>query len=460
MSSLETKKTPIIVAYSADPWESALPILRFIGPAQHTGLTVVYGNQGADVDPDKVSGADIVVIQRDFPRFIDAYVKVMRNAHAQRKPVIYDLDDLLLELPEGHVSKPDISAVLFPILWAIIEADAVTTSTSYLRDYLRPFNSNIWLLPNYLNDQLWTFQSPQLTDGKRFPVVIGYMGGQTHSSDLESVVPVLQTLLERYVDKVVFRFWGVKPPKALIEHPAVEWIPLEMLNYTEFAQYFVTQNCDVFIAPLEDNRFNHAKSELKFLEYSALGIPGVYSRVTPYASIIEHGKNGFLASNLDEWADTLSYLVEHPAERFEIGIAAQQTTREEWTLSRHAAKWTDVYQQTMNSAQVMDAERSARYAVFSRVAQQIQERQRHLERENIRLSHELDVQTSRTYTLSDQLKAHIAEFNELRNQLNAIHQSRSWRLIKKSHQLRYWLVPLESRREKILQKLHILSDRS
>ena len=51
------------------------------------------------------------------------------------------------------------------------------------------------------------------------------------------------------------------------------------------------------LAPLEDTPFNRAKSDLKFLEYSALGLPTVASRVTPYLGIDAHG--GVLADNSD-----------------------------------------------------------------------------------------------------------------------------------------------------------------
>jgi len=47
-----------------------------------------------------------------------------------------------------------------------------------------------------------------------------------------------------------------------------------------------------------------------------------------------------------------------------------------------------------------------------------------------------------------------------RSQLNEILQSKSWNLIQRTHKLRYWLVPVNSRREKFLQKLGVLSDRS
>ena len=51
----------------------------------------------------------------------------------------------------------------------------------------------------------------------------------------------------------------------------------------------------------EDTPFTRCKSDLKVLDYSALGIPGIYSRVTPYAATVNHGETGWLADNTTDF---------------------------------------------------------------------------------------------------------------------------------------------------------------
>src|SRR5437899_12979401 len=63
------------------------------------------------------------------------------------------------------------------------------------------------------------------------------------------------------------------------------------------------------IAPLEKNAFNDAKSELKWLEYTALGIPTVASDFGPYKRAIGSGKDGFLTN--DNWELALTNLIEN-----------------------------------------------------------------------------------------------------------------------------------------------------
>ena len=46
------------------------------------------------------------------------------------------------------------------------------------------------------------------------------------------------------------------------------------------------------IAPLEDDAFTRCKSDLKYLDYAALGIPGVFSDVRPYRDTVRHRETG------------------------------------------------------------------------------------------------------------------------------------------------------------------------
>jgi hypothetical protein len=55
------------------------------------------------------------------------------------------------------------------------------------------------------------------------------------------------------------------------------WV--NILNYPQFIRSI---KADIAIAPLEDNEFNKSKSNLKMLEYTTLGLPGIYSNVEPY----------------------------------------------------------------------------------------------------------------------------------------------------------------------------------
>gem|GEM_PF-678972 len=405
-----------IVHYAADAWEHVCPRVRVVAPLERAGLRHVRGNDWKagqlGVFPERVADADLVIIQRDFPRYAAEYESVIARARALGKPVVYELDDLLTELPSQHPDAKFYGKARAAILQAAVEADAVTGSTLPLCDYLREFNPNAWLLPNYLDDQLWSLVAPESQEAPDDrPVTIGYLGSHAHLPDLEMVVPALARVLERYGARVALKFWGITPPALLAEHPQVIWSIPGLVSYAEFAAFFAKQECDVFIAPLQDNLFNRCKSPLKFLEYSARGIPGVYSRIAPYASVIEHGQNGFLAATPEEWEDNLSQLIESPELRLRLGLAAQQTVREQWLLSQHAGRWTDTYRQ------ICDVRHASQSNVAARVARQMRAWHNELAEKSDSLGAQLAEQEQATQSLNAQLAEREQAMQALSGQL-------------------------------------------
>jgi glycosyltransferase involved in cell wall biosynthesis len=331
-----------LVLYTAYPWDHALVDLRVEGPARQAGITVMRGGNGPDAKPEIIKEADLVIIQRDFPRYAEAYNDVVSAARAASVPVVFDLDDLLLELPPNHPDRAInyYTEALAPMLHAIIAADAVTVSTEPLYNYLHEFNPRVWLLPNFLDDSYWQLRLEPRNDLET--LTIGYIGGNTHSPDLEEIAPALKQVVQSHAGSVQLRFWGGAPPNELLDLPYVDWVELG-LPYPEFAEYCSHLNCDIFIAPLQDNLFNRCKSPVKFLEYSALGVPGVYSRIAPYAGVVKHGTNGFLAGTLEDWKVHLEQLIASSELRAAMGNASRDTVRDHWLLSKNADQWPRVY---------------------------------------------------------------------------------------------------------------------
>lgn len=436
---LDPERPLQVAAYTAYPWDHALTTLRLVEPLRAAGMTLLHGTDGSGIYPARVSQADLVVIQRDFPRWEEAYDQVVARARAEGKPVIYEIDDLLLELPRDHPDWPIhyYTPALFPILKAILEADALTCSTPALCAYLRPFNPRVHLLPNYLPDRLWEVRTPQEKPADS-PVVIGYMGSITHLPDLETILPVLARILDHQRGQVRLRFWGLEPPEPLRGREEVEWIPLEIWNYAQFAEFFSRQGCDIFIAPLVDSDFNRCKSAIKFLEYSALAVPGVYSRVLPYESVVRHGENGFLAASQEDWEACLSELIASPQLRLQVGAAAAESVRTNWLLSQHAGEWPAVYRQVQAHRPDHAPSGAGEEAV------------QHMRRSVIRIAGQVQAWHR---TLQEQLFEKDRKIGQLQLELNQVYSGRDWILLQKILRLRQCLAPEGSRRRRLLRAL-------
>jgi glycosyltransferase involved in cell wall biosynthesis len=353
-SSQSSIRTLRLALYTTDNWDTASAHIRLVGASQHpdSGIKVLDGCQASKFpNLDFYINADAVVIQRDFPRHQEYYQAVIKWAHENNKPVIYEIDDVLFDLPEDHTEKEYYRLFEASIRAAIQSADAVITSTAPLADRLRQFNKHTWLLPNYLDDNIWDLKKPlgNLEKSDK-PVSIGYMGGitRTHIYDLESIQNILYDVLMEYGKDVAFHFWGIAP-KGMNDFPNVYIHEERFPDYREFARYFMGQPVDIWIAPLIDNAFNQCKSAIKYLEYSASKAPGIYSDVYPYREVIQANRNGYLASNEIEWKEALRRLIDDPSLRLEIGNAAFETISQLYKMSDHASEWGRTYRAAITS---------------------------------------------------------------------------------------------------------------
>lgn len=333
-----------VVCFTNDSWSSALSEIRLKAPLQECGFNVVQGNDFGKLLIDDLSKADFIVIQRDFPIYLDIFFHILKQVKKYNLPLIYEIDDHLFDLPQDHPDQQIgcYSSRFTPMLWAICTADMVTASTEPLAKFLRAFNSNVQVLQNCLIDKYWRLSPIKRNKNAQEDVVIGYVGGTTHAADLKMIVEALQSIGQQYGNRVKFKFWGAKPPEEILSHPRVDWQPV-VASYQEYALAFQSQDIDILVAPLINNSFSQSKSNLKFLEYSTLGVPGIYSDVTPYRNIVKHGENGFLASSVEEWVECLQNLISSPDLRYRMSQNAQDTVKRDWLMSERAYRWSESY---------------------------------------------------------------------------------------------------------------------
>ena len=83
---------------------------------------------------------------------------------------------------------------------------------------------------------------------------------------------------------------------------------------------------------MPDEEWVLGKSGLKALQYMALGIPTVATRIGANSRIIQDGENGFLVSDQDEWKERLLSLASDPELRRRVGGEASRTVAERFSV--------------------------------------------------------------------------------------------------------------------------------
>lgn len=314
------------------------------------------------IPPNKkqLDGMDLVVFQRAVGSL---FVDWAKECRARDIKTIFEMDDDLFHIPKNNPAawfwhKKAVQKLLRQM---IDLSDTIVVSTPPLRERIieETGRKDTTVAFNHLHPQVW---GPAVVDGvQRFPnhgrVVIGWQGSNTHDADFKVALPALARILDDYPQAVV-RFFGNVPMtvKGVIPETRFQWargVPFDRYPAT---LYFM--NYDIGLAPVTTAKFNLSKSNLKWLEYSALGVPCVASAVYPYKETgIRHGETGFLASTESEWYTALAALVESADLRRQIGEQARAHVWDRWGTKR-AAAWGSLFESLLKMEKV-DAQPTA-----------------------------------------------------------------------------------------------------
>lgn|GEM_PF-257023 len=271
---LPWRPVPRVLAHPADPWGSGqyrviqpFEALRAAGDAEGAlYATLLDTVEQARIDPD------VVVLQR---RVSDEDLERMRRMpRFSRALKVYELDDYLPNLPLKSVHREHMPRdILRTLRQAFGLVDRIVVSTPDLAEAFAGLHPDIRIARNRLPLNWWkNLPAPRRNTSPRPRV--GWAGGAGHTGDLEMVADVVVELA-RDVDWV---FFGMCPerlrPHVAEFHPGVD--------IQTYPRFLARLNLDLAIAPLEQNRFNECKSNLRLLEYGACAVPVVCSDVGPY----------------------------------------------------------------------------------------------------------------------------------------------------------------------------------
>ncbi len=292
---------------------------------------------------------DAVIVERFFsPHMTLAkateVVKKIKNSGAK---FLYTLDDNLLDLGRDTPWRSPISCQQRQSVGYFIKhADGVIVSTPLLKERISRLNQKVIVIPNHLDEQLFTNQQEKHQKGDI--VKIGYMGTLSHHADLMKVVEPLRAVLHEWQGKVVFEVLGITDDNRIDDLfkslPFTKKNPDEHYRYPDFIPWALNHlDWDMAIAPLENRSFNYYKSDIKFLDYTMLGFPGIYSLLpdTQLEKTFADNENCglFAQDSPDSWHNALTELVGSASLRDKILRTARQYVSKERTLAQRAIDW-------------------------------------------------------------------------------------------------------------------------
>lgn len=277
---------------------------------------------------------DVVVVQRILP-FLDVLREKCKKYGIK---LVYETDDDLLGVEENSPSYEYVTRVSKSIEDFIDASDVITVSTPTLASKFD--EDKVVVIPNYYVESVFDIKKDIKSEGS---LKLGYYGTLTHSKDLLLIKDVIIKLKEKYdFDFEVIGGFNADDNVEEDWFKAVE-LPPNNMDFEKFMPWLSeTVDWDIAVVPLEDSSFNQCKSELKFIELAVLAIPGVYSDMCVYDSVVEDGVNGFLANGDDEWIDKIEKLILDKSLRKNIRQNALDSVLSNYKMEDRVSLWDDI----------------------------------------------------------------------------------------------------------------------
>ncbi|MCX7875228.1 MAG: glycosyltransferase [Melioribacteraceae bacterium] len=251
--------------------------------------------------------------------------------------IVSDYDDAFFHRYDLHKTKLIRFLLGKKIDSVMHNVDIVFSGNDYISERAKLSNAKkIIFLPTVVD----TNKYKKIDIDKNNIFTIGWLGTPTTSVYLYELENVFEKLYK--LGNIKFSFVGARKLEFKnFEYHLIEWD--EEKEVEEISKF------DVGIMPLKDGPFERGKCGFKLIQYLACEIPVVGSPVGINDKIIQHGINGFKATNENEWYEYLLKLKDDRDLREKMGKNGRALVEEKYSLKNNAKKIIDNFEKLVNN---------------------------------------------------------------------------------------------------------------
>ncbi|ATE64032.1 glycosyltransferase [Rhizorhabdus dicambivorans] len=290
---------------------------------------------GAPGDP--LPDCDVCIVQRTALPTIGAVDALVRQLGAMDAALVVDVDDAFTLIGPEH-PEHDLYRPLNAALDRLVAAAAETWfSTEELARAYAPLAPRSVIVANAIDPRLWRDwrrQRPRPFSGSRVRML--YMGTHTHGPDFALIRPALDQLHAERGDAFDVTVIGIDPDIAPAPWLHRLALPAGAVSYPRFVRWLREQGpFDLGLAPLADNDFNRCKSDIKALDYAALGILPLLSDGPAYRADPVLGSEAFF-SGPDDWLMMMREIIDNKEAAAARAAAVEAHVWDQRVVARNA----------------------------------------------------------------------------------------------------------------------------
>jgi glycosyltransferase involved in cell wall biosynthesis len=179
------------------------------------------------------------------------------------------------------------------------------------------------------------------------PVTIGWTGTYSTRDHLD----LLRSVFARLATRRAYRLLVIG--NFDYDLPGVD---LTVVQWSEAREIEDLQCMDIGVYPLPIDEWVLGKSGLKAIQYMAMSLPIVATRVGTTPLLIDNMIDGILVNTDDEWVTALKALIDDPSLRHALGAAARQKAVERFSREAVAPQYRRILMSTLSGAEAATRE--------------------------------------------------------------------------------------------------------
>jgi len=296
---------------------------------------------------------DIVIFQRTganggnmLSDYGNKILKLIIN-HRDKTKCVYDIDDYVFHRQND-----------FPIKM-LLACNYALAPNKTIEEKMKDYNKNTYIIRTFIDLEKFNLIPKKIKFNESI-INIGWISSGGFGIDI--MKKIYPSLLKQYDKKIAIHSFS-----RMYKYIRKDYKEKIIKTYTtiNFNSIISAFKCfDFVINPIDFNNltfnnliendigkkidFINCKSEIKYLNAGAAGVPIISTPTSSYEYAIENEKNGFLAKDKNDWLKYIDLLIKEKEIRANVGLAAKEDIINNYSLKSAADNYYNFFKKILS----------------------------------------------------------------------------------------------------------------